>query len=145
MKIDIWTDGSCSPNPGPGGWAWHCSEGRRGFGGDIRTTNNKMELTAILKALQALPDGTNAVIYSDSQYCVKGMTIWHKKWKQNSWMRKGEPMPNRDLWIELNNQVSRLSNVAIKWVRGHNGDQNNELADMLAELGRQSILKESKK
>lgn len=133
--LRIWADGACEPNPGPGGWGWHRSDGESRFGGDEETTNNRMEMTAILEALRELPDGKAVIIYSDSQYCVKGLTIWRKGWQKKNWMKKGEPMINRDLWLLLEEQLSRLD-VTTKWVKGHNGDAGNEKADELAVRGR---------
>lgn len=133
--LKIWADGGCWPNPGPGGWGWHRSDGESRFGGDEETTNNRMEMTAILEALQELSDGKSAVIYSDSKYCVSGLTIWRKGWKKKNWMKGGKPMINRDLWLMLEDQLDRLD-VEIKWVKGHNGDVGNEKADELAGRGR---------
>ena len=131
----IWTDGSCDPNPGPGGWGWHDGNGDEHCGGAQRTTNNRMEMQAILEALRAQPDGEQVLVHSDSQYCVNGLTIWRQGWKRRGWKRKDGDMPNRDLWLALEEQINRL-NVFMKWVRGHNGDANNELADELASRGR---------
>ena len=135
----IWTDGSCYPNPGPGGWAWHDGNGRFEIGGEIGATNNRMEMTAILRAMQAQTHGAQVLIYSDSQYCVNGLTIWKSGWQRKNWMKKGEPMPNRDLWIELHRQQERI-NASFAWVRGHCGDAGNELADQLAARGRESVI-----
>lgn len=135
----IWTDGSCYPNPGgAGGWGWHDGQGRHEHGGERVTTNNRMEMTAILRAMQAQPDGAHVVICSDSQYCVNGLTTWKAGWKRKNWMKKGEPMPNRDLWIELDRQQGRIK-ATFMWVRGHNGDAGNELADRLAAAGRAGV------
>lgn len=133
--IVIYADGSCEPNPGLGGWGWHSSDGKQGFGGEEDTTNNRMEMVAILEALKAYPDGMEVKVFSDSQYCVKGLTIWRSGWRKNSWKKKGEAMPNRDLWLQLETQMNRLK-VEIKWVKGHNGDSGNDLADSLARQGR---------
>jgi ribonuclease HI len=134
----IWTDGSCYPNPGTGGWGWCRSDGKERFGGEKRTTNNRMEMTAILQSLIELPDEENVLIYSDSQYCVKGLTEWHKGWKKKNWLKKGLPMINRDLWLSIDEHVSRI-NVTFKWVRGHSGDKGNERADYLSVIGRESL------
>lgn len=136
--MEIWTDGSCHPNPGRGGWGWRRSDGRSGCGGERLTTNNKMELTAILMALRELADGTEATVYSDSQYCVHGLTIWSEDWRKREWRKKGEPMPNRDLWLALEAQKARLK-IDFRWVRGHNGDPGNEHADRLAALGASKV------
>lgn len=137
--MEIWTDGSCSPNPGPGGWGWHSSTGAHDYGGEKHTTNNRMEMSAILEALRKLPDGQQATVYSDSQYCVKGLTIWRTGWKKKDWRKGGEDMPNRDLWLELESQIARL-NIEFQWVKGHAGHAGNERADELAEMGRASAL-----
>lgn len=136
--MKIWTDGGCYPNPGPGGWGWVRCDGVEEFGGEHGTTNNRMEMTAILKALDKLPDGQIVTVYSDSQYCVKGLTTWRNGWKKKNWMKNGSPMINRDLWIELESHVTRLY-VTFKWVRGHNGNVMNDKADSLATVGRVSI------
>lgn len=137
--ISLWTDGSCHPNPGPGGWAWHDGNEREACGGERHTTNNRMELIAILMALRAHDDGVKLAVYSDSQYCVNGLTVWSPGWKRNNWKKKGEPMPNRDLWLALEEQKARL-HAQFRWVRGHAGDPNNERADRLALRGRESLI-----
>lgn len=133
--MQIWTDGSCEPNPGPGGWGWHGDDGRQAYGGQPNTTNNRMEMTAILNALVELPDGCEVVVYSDSQYCIKGLTAWRAGWKRKNWTRRGEAIPNRDLWLALEAQLLRLK-VEFRWVRGHDGNEGNERADALANEGR---------
>lgn len=139
--MKIWTDGGCNPNPGIGGWGWVRSDGVEDCGGKRDTTNNRMEMTAIIEALSKLPDGQKVVVYSDSQYCIKGLTIWHRGWKAKNWMKKGEPMINRDLWLELDQHSSRLD-VKFLWVKGHNGDQMNERADELATIGSKKPIRE---
>ena len=134
IAVRIWTDGACYPNPGPGGWGWHRSDGEQAYGGVRETTNNRMELTAILEALKALPDGAQATVYSDSQYCVNGLTVWARGWEREDWKKKGEPMPNRDLWMALHEQKQRVV-ARFEWVRGHNGNEGNERADRLAAMG----------
>ena len=94
-----------------------------------------MELIAIYEAIKGLPDGQFATVYSDSQYCVNGLTIWRKAWKKKDWMQKDAPRVNRDLWIQIDPHVSRL-NISFVWVRGHNGNAGNERADELAMMGR---------
>ena len=136
--IKIWTDGSCWPNPGPGGWGWHRCDNKQGYGGTKETTNNRMEMTAIFESLVELPDLTKVTVYSDSQYCVKGLTEWRKGWKRKDWMKKNKPMINRDLWIILDPHIERLD-ISFEWVRGHNGDVMNERADYLAGLGREAL------
>lgn len=136
--IKVWTDGACDPNPGVGGWGWHRADGASDFGGERLTTNNRMEMTAILNAMRALPDGAVAIIHSDSQYCVNGLTVWSAGWARKDWRKKGEPMPNRDLWLALEAEKKRLRAV-FRWVRGHNGDAGNEKADRLAVMGREQL------
>lgn len=131
----VWTDGACSPNPGTGGWGWHDNQGGSGCGGQDNTTNNQMELTAIIKALETYPDGQKVILYSDSQYCINGATAWRAKWKRNDWKNKGKPQPNRDYWLELEQHIERLF-VKFEWVKGHDGNEGNEKADALAEQGR---------
>lgn len=143
-KIDIsadfvvWTDGACDPNPGVGGWGWHRNDGTSDFGGEPETTNNRMEMTAILNALKALPDGARAIVHTDSQYCVNGLTVWAAGWARKDWRKKGEPMPNRDLWLALDAEKKRVR-ADFRWVRGHNGDVGNEKADRLAVMGRETL------
>ena len=139
---EVWTDGACQPNPGLGGWGYmaRAADGRvtEAFGGDRHTTNNRMELTAILMALKALPDQAVAVIYSDSQYAVNGLTSWSKNWARRDWRKKdGAEIPNRDLWLALEEQKMRVD-ARFRWVRGHSGNTGNERADRLADVGRLS-------
>lgn len=141
---EVWTDGACEPNPGVGGWGYLMkrADGCRveDCGGDRATTNNRMELTAILMALKALPDGAMAVIYSDSQYAVNGLTVWSKGWARRNWLKKdGSEMPNRPLWLALEEQKQRVK-ASFRWVRGHNGNRGNERADALANAGRLKVL-----
>lgn len=136
--IIIWTDGSCYPNPGPGGWGWCRSDGKEAYGGEKGTTNNRMEMTAILQSMIELPENEKVLIYSDSQYCIKGLTDWRKGWKKKNWMKRGEPMINRDMWVAIDYHILRLD-VSFEWVRGHNGDHGNERADYLALLGRKTL------
>lgn len=138
--MNIWTDGACEPNPGIGGWGWHRDDGVCRFGGATDTTNNRMEMMAILQALRELPDGSVVTIHSDSQYCIKGLTAWREGWRRKNWMKKGVPMLNRDLWLALEDQMGRVQ-AKFEWVRGHNGDAGNERADELAAQGRAACLK----
>lgn len=141
--IEVYTDGSCEPNPGPGGWGWTRSDGQEAFGGEVGTTNNRMELMAIIRALEALPTG-EATIYSDSRYCLDGLMEWRHSWARKGWTRreKGQAVPvkNADLWRRLAALADARSDVTYKWVRGHIGVAGNERADELAEQGRQSVL-----
>ena len=139
---NIWTDGGCYPNPGPGGWGYlmrqPCGNVVEACGGEPETTSNRQELTAVLQAMRALPDGASAVINSDSTYVVHGMQAWRKAWSRRGWVKKsGKPVPNADLWKALDEQASRV-HADFRWVRGHNGDPCNERADRLAAAGRKS-------
>ncbi|WP_341740914.1 ribonuclease H [Trueperella pyogenes] len=131
----IATDGSCSGNPGPGGWAWvEQYSGRSAAGGSPQTTNNIMELTAMISALEfAGPEG-DILLRSDSSYVIKSMTQWAPGWRRRGWKKAdGKPVLNRDL-IErmVNLYEARTGRTDIEWVRGHSGDAANELADRLA-------------
>lgn len=107
-----------------------------GCGGESNTTSNRMEMTAILSLLRSLPDRAAVTVYSDSSYCINGLTVWSAGWQRRNWHTKqGAPMPNRDLWLELSAEKARL-NAAFKWIKGHAGDPGNERADELAAIGR---------
>ena len=136
-KLDIFTDGGCSGNPGPGGWAFVAiSEGKvlsYSSGGDAQTTNNKMELTAVINALKTCHSlGVKTVsISTDSQYVKNGITAWIFNWKRNGWKTASkDPVKNKDLWIELD---ALRNNFEINWVwvKGHAGIQYNEMCDSL--------------
>ena len=136
-KIDIFTDGGCSGNPGPGGWAFVAlSEGKvlsYSSGGDAQTTNNKMELTAVINALKTCQSlGAKSVsISTDSQYVKNGITSWIFNWKRNGWKTASkDPVKNKDLWIELD---ALRNNFEINWVwvKGHAGIEYNEMCDSL--------------
>jgi len=134
--IEIYTDGACAGNPGPGGWgALIIEDGaqREISGGEPDTTNNRMEMVAAIEALKAT---TGAVrIYTDSQYLKNGLLEWMPRWKRNGWKTSdGKPVKNRDLW-DLLNQLTEGRRVEWRWVRGHNGHAGNERADALAREG----------
>ena len=131
-EITVYTDGACEPsNPGPGGWAWCVLEGRYESGGEPHSTNQRMELTAVLRALEywtAL--GVKLTVISDSQYVVNCfLDRWHVKWLATNW--KNGRVKNRDLWEPLI-ELALTHDVTFRWVRGHTGDRGNELADTLA-------------
>jgi ribonuclease HI len=134
-RIEIWTDGACSGNPGPGGWgAIIVIDGvvRDLSGGESATTNNRMELMGAIAALESLPPNAHAVVHTDSQYVKNGLTQWIHGWKRNGWRTASkEPVKNVDLWKRLDEAASAHS-VEWKWVRGHAGDPMNERADALA-------------
>lgn len=136
--VEIWTDGACKGNPGWGGWGALLRQGRHEkelYGGEPDTTNNRMELLAVIKALEALKRPCEVVVHTDSQYVQKGMSEWLVNWKRRNWRTADKkPVKNADLWQELDELVARHS-VTWKWVRGHAGDPGNEAADRLANLG----------
>ena len=137
-KVVIFTDGGCSPNPGPGAWAYILqAEGgqQEGSGGAMETTNNRMELMAAIEALQLLQRQTQVCLHTDSQYVMKGLTQWIHGWKRNGWVTKsGSEVKNTDLWKRLDALCSTYP-VEWKWVKGHSGDPMNERADELARSG----------
>jgi ribonuclease HI len=135
-NVEIFTDGACSGNPGPGGWGAilrYKGNEKELSGGAADTTNNRMEITAALQALTALKEPCNVTLYSDSQYVCNALKLgWAKKWKANNWMRnKKEPALNPDLWEKLLEQYDR-HNVTVVWVKGHAGHPENERCDRLA-------------
>ncbi|MEW5826046.1 MAG: ribonuclease HI [Candidatus Bipolaricaulota bacterium] len=137
-EVTIHTDGACSGNPGPGGWGavLVCGTHRRELsGGDPSTTNNRMELTAALRALEALNQPSTVRLFTDSVYVRQGMTEWMSLWKANGWRRRSGrrwlPVKNEDLWKKLDELVAR-HHVTFHWVLGHAGDVENERADALA-------------
>ena len=139
--VRIYTDGSCSGNPGPGGWGvlllWNDHE-KELYGGEAETTNNRMELLAAIKGLQAVTKNVPIELYTDSTYVQKGITEWMEGWKAKNWKTAAKkPVKNKDLWQELDAVVSQ-KNVSFHWVKGHAGHPENERADTLACRGRDS-------
>ena len=133
-RVVIYTDGGCIGNPGPGGWAAilrYNGHEKELTGRYRQTTNNRMELSAAIAALSSLKRPCKVVLYSDSNYLVKGMQEWLAGWKRNNWKRKNEPVLNRDLWEELD-AVSASHEIEWVWVRGHAGNELNEACDRLA-------------
>jgi ribonuclease HI len=135
--IHIFTDGACSGNPGPGGWAAiiRTTAGDREMcGGERETTNNRMELTAVIEALGNLEGRCGAIVTTDSMYLKKGITIWIHNWKSNGWRTADKkPVKNQELWVELD-ELRNRHDVEWCWVRGHNGHRENERCDELAKL-----------
>ena len=140
--IDIYSDGACKGNPGPGGWGALLRTGaheKELFGGEPLTTNNRMELTAVIRALEALKRPSRVVVHTDSQYVQKGISEWIKGWKLRGWMTSDrKPVKNVDLWRELDALVAQHE-VTWRWVRGHAGHVENERADVLANRGVASV------
>ena len=134
-RLVVFTDGACKGNPGPGGWGWAVSpEGEpRGSGGEDRTTNQRMEMTAALEALRTVGQGRPVEIVSDSTYVVNCFRDgWWKNWERNGWRNsKRQPVANADLWKPLIDEV-RNGDVTFRWVKGHSGDPMNDLVDALA-------------
>jgi ribonuclease HI len=133
-KVDIWSDGACTGNPGPGGWAAILRSGRHEkvlTGGEHETTNNRMEITAALQGLRALKTQSQVTIYTDSTYLLQGATEWMPNWKARGWKRKGGKLLNVDLWQAMDQELSRHE-VSWVWVQGHAGNVMNERADRLA-------------
>jgi ribonuclease HI len=134
----IYTDGACSGNPGAGGWGVVLRWGnvvKELHGGELSTTNNRMELTAAIKALEALNRPSSVQLYTDSRYLLDGITKWIGNWERRGWMTAGKkPVKNVDLWQRL---VAAIGHHEVNWmwVKGHNGDPGNERADELARLG----------
>ena len=142
-KLEIYTDGACRGNPGAGGWGVlllysndkHELQRKELWGGEVDTTNNRMELMAAIKALEALKRDCEVTLYTDSQYVRKGITEWIDNWKKRGWKTAAKkPVKNVDLWRALDEQVGRHQ-VIWKWVKGHSGNEGNEMADQLANRG----------
>lgn len=139
-EVVIYTDGACKGNPGPGGWgAWLKSGATEKdlFGGELNTTNNRMELTAVIEGLAALKRPCKVQLYLDSQYVRKGITEWIRGWKAKGWMTASkQPVKNVELWQRLDKLVAEGGHqIEWRWVKGHSGDPGNERADMLANKG----------
>ena len=136
--VEMFTDGACRGNPGPGGWGvlLRCGETEKHlWGGETATTNNRMELTAAIKGLEALTSPSRVNLTTDSQYVRKGITEWIAGWKQKGWRTSSrQPVKNVDLWQELDRLVS-IHEVHWHWVKGHSGHRENEMADELANQG----------
>jgi len=136
--VEIFTDGACSGNPGPGGWGailrWRGEE-KEIYGGEPDTTNNRMEMMAAIQALEGIKRATNVVLYTDSTYLRDGITKWIHGWKRNGWKTAAKkPVKNEDLWRRLDDALAGHE-IDFRWVKGHSGHPENERADVLARLG----------
>ena len=150
LDFTLHTDGGCSPNPGPGGWAFvleHEGTATEQFGGEAQSTNNRMELTAVIRGFEAALAVSSAVsprieLIGDSQYVLKGLTEWMPGWKANNWTRKvsgsRKPVLNEDLWRRLDDLKSQIE-LDVTWVKGHSGHPGNERCDLLVKDGIRSI------
>ncbi len=133
--IEIYTDGACSGNPGPGGWGallrWNGHE-KSLSGGAEDTTNNRMEMMAVIKGLEALTKPSAVTLYTDSKYVLQGATEWIEGWKAKNWVSSSKkPVKNKDLWEQIDSLIQR-HNVEFIWVKGHSGHEYNEFVDKLA-------------
>jgi len=140
QHVVIYTDGACKGNPGPGGWGAMLTSGdtvKELFGGEMGTTNNRMEMTAVIEALAALKRPCRVTLYLDSEYVRKGITEWISGWKARGWRTAAkQPVKNIDLWQKLDNLITSSGHIIEwRWVKGHAGDPGNERADALANKG----------
>jgi ribonuclease HI len=137
-KVEMFTDGACRGNPGPGGWGVvlrYKGKEKELYGGEAETTNNRMELMAAIRGLETLTRGCPVVLTTDSQYVMKGITEWITNWKKRNWKTAGrKPVKNVDLWQRLDSALAQHQ-VEWQWVRGHSGHPENERADALANRG----------
>jgi ribonuclease HI len=135
-KIEIFTDGACSGNPGPGGWAAILRSGHHEkelSGGERATTNNRMELRAVIEGLKKIKRSSHVVVHTDSRYVMDGASKWMLSWKQKGWKTADKkPVKNEDLWRLLDDEMARHSALEWRWVAGHSGHPENERADELA-------------
>lgn len=138
QKVEIYTDGACRGNPGPGGWGALLLAGKHRktlHGGEPETTNNRMELMAAIEALNALKGPRKVVLHTDSKYVMHGITEWMDNWKKRGWKTSNKkPVKNQDLWMLLDEAITRHE-IQWKWVKGHDGNAGNEEADELANRG----------
>jgi ribonuclease HI len=136
--VEIYTDGACKGNPGPGGWGAWLRAGeheKEMWGGEALTTNNRMELTAVIESLAVLKPGAQVILHTDSEYVKNGITTWIHNWKARGWTTSArQPVKNVDLWQRLDQEAAR-HRVDWRWVKGHAGDPGNERADRLANRG----------
>ena len=142
-EVIIYTDGACRGNPGPGGWGALIkfdSAEKEIFGGQNNTTNNQMELSAAIEGLSILKEPCNVELFTDSKYVMDGITQWIQNWKKNNWKTSAKKeVKNKRLWQQLD-QLMDYHQVQLHWVKGHSGDPGNEMADLLANKGIDSIL-----
>lgn len=142
MKVELYTDGACKGNPGPGGWGALLRYGaneKELFGGERDTTNNRMELMAAIEGLKALTRPCDVILTTDSQYVKQGINQWMAGWKRNGWRTASkQPVKNKDLWQALDQECQK-HNIEWRWVKGHAGHAENERADQLANRGAEKV------
>lgn len=140
--VEIYTDGACRGNPGPGGWgAWlkYAGVEKELYGGEKESTNNRMELMAAIQALEALTQPCAIKLYTDSKYVLQGITEWMNNWKKRGWKTAAKkPVKNEDLWRRLDAAIEKHT-INWSWVKGHSGNEGNEKADELANMGIDSL------
>ena len=145
-SVIIYTDGACKGNPGVGGWGAilkYKDKNKKIYGYDGNTTNNRMELTSAIKALDVLKEKSKVVLYTDSKYVMNGITIWIDNWKKNNWKTSNKKeVKNIDLW-KLVDRLNSFHEVEWKWIKGHSGDIGNEMADELANLAITEYIKKT--
>ncbi len=147
--VMLYTDGACSGNPGPGGWAFilkHPASGKEveGVGAELETTNNRMELMAVIAGLEAVKRPCRVEIYSDSQYVLKGLKEWLDQWIKRGWRTASkQPVKNQDLWERLDG-LRRKHHLSFHWLRGHNEHPENERCDRMAVAAREAIVEETR-
>lgn len=142
-EVYLFTDGACSGNPGPGGWGFlmrHPASGKeiQRSGGVLKTTNNQMELTAVIEGLSLLKRPTVVEIVSDSTYVLDGLSSWIESWKKRNWHRKGGPVKNLELWKKLD-EFKQIHDLRFTWIKGHAGHPENEICDQLAVQAYQNL------
>jgi ribonuclease HI len=143
MIVYIWTDGACEPNPGLGGWGAlleYNTVQKQMYGGEAHTTNNRMEVLAAIKALEALKRPCQVILTTDSLYLKDGITVWIHAWIRSGWKRRKVDVKNKDLWVRLY-KLTKIHKVEWLWVRGHSGHVQNEIVDRLASKGRKEFIK----
>jgi ribonuclease HI len=144
-RVELFTDGACKGNPGPGGWGALLRLGKHEkelAGGESDTTNNRMEMTAVIRGLEALIEPCEVAIYTDSRYVMDGMTKWVDGWQKRGWISASkQPVRNKDLWHELI-EAARKHTIEWHWVRGHNGHPENERVDRLASDAAEAIARD---
>lgn len=143
-KVDLYVDGACKGNPGPGGWGFVIMQKdhiiQELYGAQNNTTNNRMELKSAIEGLRAIKEKSQVALYTDSQYVKNGINDWLRRWVSNGWKTaNNKAVKNQDLWIELHRECQR-HDISWHWVKGHSGLLGNERADQLAQLGCQSLL-----